>query len=65
VLQLAVSAAASLFVCTNANAATAPVNPQVLAVATIEQVISDVRTWLVGPLASLATVLPSSAWPAT
>nr|WP_230418004.1 pilin [Catenulispora pinistramenti] len=56
VLLLAASAAALLFVCTKADAATFPVQPQVLAVATIGQVISNVRTWLVGLLASLATV---------
>lgn len=56
VLLLAASAAASLFVCTKAHAAMVPVHSQVLAVATIEQVINNVRTWLVGLLASLATV---------
>ena len=55
-LLLAASAAALLFVCPKADAASVPVHPQVLAVATIEQVISNVRTWLVGLLASLATV---------
>jgi hypothetical protein len=49
---LAISAAFAVFAATRAHADTHPV---VLAAATLDQVIGNVRTWLVGLLAALAT----------
>jgi hypothetical protein len=56
-LLLTVSAAWMLFAATRSQAAVVPgVGHHVLAAATLDQVISNVRTWIVGILASLATV---------
>lgn len=51
-LALTASAALALFAATRAHADTGHV---VLAAASLEQVIGNVRTWLVGLLAALAT----------
>jgi hypothetical protein len=51
VVSLAASAAFAVFAVTRAHAA----DGTVLAAATLEQVIGNIRTWLIGILAALAT----------
>jgi hypothetical protein len=54
-LLLAASAAFAVFAATRAHADTVPAGHVVLAAASLDQVIGNVRTWLVGLLAALAT----------
>lgn len=56
-LALALSAGVFLFAATHAHAAVAvPPGMQVLAVATLDQTIGNIRNWIVGIAASVATV---------
>lgn len=55
-LILAVSAAAMLFSATHSPAATSTNTSAVLASATLPQVISNLRAWIVGILAGVATL---------
>lgn len=55
-LILAVSAAAMLFSATHSPAATSAGHGVVLAAATLPQVISNLRDWIVGILAAVATL---------